>query len=278
VYSGTEPTGIERRESFQDMRDLTDTAGLQARAANTLAEKNVTSFIDAKALTYSQLVLGTDYDLGDYITVEAYGQSENVQITKVKESWASGKYDVDLTFNRQYPEFPKQVQSTFQQLTQTNNNNEKMPENEFLLKYVYPIGCYYTQYPDASSNTDATEFPVSQRPATLFGGTWVEQWATESIFFRTRGTASDSGRSSGSQPDAFQGHRHRPSSTPINQNFEFSFSSGGLFTAANSGSVSTDNAPSTGNASVSDGTNGTPRTASETRPTNRRIKVWKRTA
>ena len=143
----------------------------------------------------------------------------------------------------------------------------KSPAN-FVLDYIYPVGCYYTQYPDASSNTDATEFPTTQRPATLFGGTWVAQWDTESIYFRTNGTASDSGRVNGSQPDALQGHKH--AFTPIN----------GLSGAGNisgGGAVGTAATAAVGNPTT-DGTNGTPRTAAETRVVNRRIKVWKRTA
>lgn len=78
-----------------------------------------------------------------------------------------------------------------------------------IVNTVYPIGSYYTQYPDASNNTDATEFPTTQRPATMFGGTWVEQWATESVFFRTRGTNSDTDRVSGLQADEIIDHQHR---------------------------------------------------------------------
>lgn len=155
----------------------------------------------------------------------------------------------------------------------TSTNTTQIATTAFvraqLLGAIYPIGCYYTQYPDASSNTDATEFPTAQRPETLFGGTWVEQWSTESIYFRTRGTLSDSGRTSGKQEDAFQGHRMGPLSPAT---FYISSSSGGTGGSGPYGTSSTTGDP------VTDGTNGTPRTATETRVVNRRIKVWKRTA
>lgn len=51
---------------------------------------------------------------------------------------------------------------------------------------LYPIGSFYVQYPDKNSNDRQQAFPESQSPANLFGGTWEEQWAGESIFFRTR--------------------------------------------------------------------------------------------
>ena len=134
-----------------------------------------------------------------------------------------------------------------------------------IVDLVYPVGCYYTQYPNASSNTDATEFPTSQRPATLFGGTWAEQWATESVYFRTRGALSDTGRTNGKQEDAFQGHKHAKDGATLK--------TGGNI--ANGGTYWGDG--SIGDP-ITDGTNGTPRTAAETRTVNRRIKVWKRTA
>lgn len=143
-----------------------------------------------------------------------------------------------------------------------------------LLLAVYPIGSYYTQYPDASSNTDATEFPTTQRPATLFGGTWAEQWATESIYFRTRGTLSDSGRTNGLQQDAFQGHQH---------NWAIGYSGSQVIDSvgASFNSLQTNKAEfiaKTKNTIADTLGNGTPRIDTETRTVNRRIKVWKRTA
>lgn len=137
--------------------------------------------------------------------------------------------------------------------------------------FVYPVGSYYVQYPDASSNTDSTEFPTSQRPATLFGGTWAEQWSTESVYFRTRGTLSDNGRTNGKQEDAMQGHRH---STTLY------VAETGAYTDTTFGRGRNTSYTSTGTIGdpVSDGTHGTPRLESETRVVNRRIKVWKRTA
>ena len=149
----------------------------------------------------------------------------------------------------------------------------KTPAN-FLLDYVYPVGCYYTQYPDASSNTDATEFPEAQRPATLFGGTWVAQWDTESIYFRTNGTLSDTDRTNGKQEDAFQGFKITKSGSslnPANGNWSDNYvvqvtTPNTAGQTANFGNI------------VADATHGTPRISSETRAVNRRIKVWKRTA
>jgi len=141
---------------------------------------------------------------------------------------------------------------------------------EGFVNLIYPVGCYYTQYPDADSNTDAVEFPTAQRPATLFGGTWSEQWSTESVFFRTRGADSDTGRVDGLQGDQLQGHEHtveaRLNSTGGETNGTLSITGAG---------VSNDNVTI---ALSSKDPYGTVRVGAETRAKNRRIKVWKRTS
>lgn len=72
---------------------------------------------------------------------------------------------------------------------------------------LYPVGSFYVQYPDAASNVDATAFPTSARPATMFGGTWVEQFNTENVFFRTAGTDYQT-RNAGLSVDQLQSHTH----------------------------------------------------------------------
>jgi hypothetical protein len=157
---------------------------------------------------------------------------------------------------------------------------------------TFPVGHNYIQYPDDASNTDSVEFPTSQRPATLFGGTWEEQWNTESVFFRTGGTNSNDGRSNGLQQDQLQRWTGELYTTSTGTSVQWLVDStvpqvtgafpnytraGSALNCANGGSFSMfagiafDSANSS-NARVS----GT--TSAETRVTNRRIKVWKRVA
>jgi hypothetical protein len=78
-----------------------------------------------------------------------------------------------------------------------------------VLNLVRPVGSQYIQYPANASNNYATAFPVAERPATLFGGTWVELWEDEAIFFRTGGTkTAELDRTSGKQADDFKSHNH----------------------------------------------------------------------
>jgi hypothetical protein len=135
----------------------------------------------------------------------------------------------------------------------------------------YPVGCFYTQYPNAASNDDATAFPTAYRPATLFGGTWVEQFATDATFFRTGGTDGQT-RTNGLSADQMQGHFHEPLSP-----FTKFLANAGTWGDITSGSNDTGQ-PATTGGPVTDGTNGTPRTGTKTEPRNRLFKIWKRTA
>jgi hypothetical protein len=73
-----------------------------------------------------------------------------------------------------------------------------------------PVGTYYTQYPATASNDYAAAFPASERPASLFGGTWSIVWDTEKVFFRTGGgQEAEDNRANGYQGDAIIAHRHK---------------------------------------------------------------------
>lgn len=154
---------------------------------------------------------------------------------------------------------------------------DQIPLEPILLDHVYPVGSFYVEYPDAESNDDAVEFPVAQRPANIFGGTWSEQWSTESVFFRTRGTDSDSGRSNGHQGHAFQSHGHRLQS---GRNDNGQYHAAGSATGHVGAGFSQNFDAGSGwiREPVTEGGNGVPQLDVETRPSNRRIKIWKRTA
>lgn len=135
---------------------------------------------------------------------------------------------------------------------------------------AYPVGSFYTQYPDADSNTLATAFPDAYRPADMFGGTWVAQWDDEGIDFHTERT-SDTGlqtRTDGKQADQMQGHRH-PTTSSSKTNTDLS-GGGGNWANNAIGTIGDPTADSHGN--------GTPRTGTVTCDANRLVRIWKRTS
>lgn len=133
-----------------------------------------------------------------------------------------------------------------------------------LTKAIYriaiPVGTIYTQLPGKSA------------PATLYPGTtWSNiSSAFAGAFFRAEGGKAVA-FAGGKQDDAFQGHKMGRASD------------GHALVMSNSmgaGSANTTRTNVTGDEEiviVTDGVNGTPRTADETRPTNYTVRVWERT-
>jgi hypothetical protein len=77
-------------------------------------------------------------------------------------------------------------------------NNDQL--DLYILNVLYPIGSFYVQYPDANSLSTTIAFPENKKPNNLFPGTtWVEQWNTDGVFFRTEGVLSDINRTDGTQ-------------------------------------------------------------------------------
>lgn len=152
----------------------------------------------------------------------------------------------------------------------------------------YPVGSFYTQYPDADSSVLATAFPDTSRPADMFGGTWEAQWDDEGIDFHTERT-SDTGlqtRTDGKQADQMQGWQLGATSDDTGtRNYwgrartrdyihsETSTAGGGTMILSTSAQ---------GDAkmlkAVNDNTNGDIRKGTVTCDSNRLIRIWKRTA
>lgn len=142
---------------------------------------------------------------------------------------------------------------------------------------IYPTGSFYVQYPNAASNTDATEFPSAYRPATMFGGTWTEVFSSESVFFRTRGSDSNSGRANGYQSSGIPEISGWFSTQIIDKITIYQPTDGTLFrytaVPGNAGKTGGDidqRVDFSSGRKIGYTSNG------ETRPKNRRVKIWKR--
>lgn len=121
---------------------------------------------------------------------------------------------------------------------------------------VAPIGMCYVQYP----GTDT--------PSTLFGGTWTLMFNTEGVFFRTEGQGASS-FGGGVQGDALQQHEHRVNESWAPTDLD---ETGGKYIVGADARGSLISQP------VNTGGVYTGRTSSETRPRNRTIRVWRKTA
>lgn len=100
VYSGTEPTGYARCEVFTDARDIESDDEITTRGARKLSEISKTRAISVKANNLGSYQIGDDYDLGDYISVDAKGELIDAQIIKIKQSYESSAIpSVDIVLN-----------------------------------------------------------------------------------------------------------------------------------------------------------------------------------
>jgi hypothetical protein len=171
-------------------------------------------------------------------------------------------------------------------------NNTQAASCAYADRAGHPVGSYYTQYPETGQSTIAGMFPAAKSPATLFGGTWTERYASEDVFFRTgalgtrRGQIwNDSltwnptnhkytatGATVGIEPDAIRNilgsAGHFPASAETEE---------GVLTMSGSQNIAT-----TGNAYQTqlllfNASRAVP-TDTANHPKNRLIKVWERTA
>lgn len=103
VYDGTEPSGFTRREMFVDARDLADPLDLPGRGTSKLAEMAAEDYLEVEILNYSSLTLGTDYNLGDIVTVEIEDEMLDARISEISESWDAEGYALTATFGQPMP-------------------------------------------------------------------------------------------------------------------------------------------------------------------------------
>lgn len=131
---------------------------------------------------------------------------------------------------------------------------------------AWPVGATYIQFPGQSS------------PSALFGGTWQQLFNTEGVFFRTEG-GDASAFGDGIQSDALQEMTGSFRVPPSYNHTNFIKSADGVFSSERitmGGSRTDDDFGSSYQSVVHFNAANSVRTATETRPVNRTIRVWKR--
>jgi len=128
----------------------------------------------------------------------------------------------------------------------------------------HPVDSVYAQFPAVASSTESVAFPVADRPATKYGGTWTEIFSTDDAFFKV-GTTDHQTRIDGKSAGQIEDHTHY-SGVTTSQNTASGNTYAQGTSVLTSGSAKDTGVPITGN-------HGT-----KTEPENRRMKVWKRTA
>jgi hypothetical protein len=84
------------------------------------------------------------------------------------------------------------------------NNSTQIATTAYADRAGHPVGSWYTQYPESGQSAIDGMFPSSKSPATLFGGTWTERFASEDVFFRTGALGTNRGKQWNSTTKAYE--------------------------------------------------------------------------
>ena len=99
---GTELSGYARREVFTDARDIETNDELTTRGLQKLSQIAKTRGVAVRANNAGAYKAGEDYELGDYISVDANGELYHAQIVKLRDTYDKRGYaetEVVLNFD-----------------------------------------------------------------------------------------------------------------------------------------------------------------------------------
>jgi hypothetical protein len=100
--------GAERFESFQDARDTDDSDELTNRGLSVV-KAGIYTF-EARINPNANLVYEIDFDIGDLVTVQAYGSSVDKRITEIRERYQAGSpFGLDITFGERFPSIQSNI-------------------------------------------------------------------------------------------------------------------------------------------------------------------------
>lgn len=105
-------TGLDRREEFHDGSDLTSNGLTIAQYKQVLVQRGndiLEQCVDAKSFTcrtnpIGNFVYGTHYDVGDIVTVNGWGISEDQRLVEVTEVYEHGLPTIEPVFGTILPE------------------------------------------------------------------------------------------------------------------------------------------------------------------------------
>lgn len=166
-YSGmSEPAGIDRREVFRDMRDLSLNASIDARSAQVLSEQSYTKTIEVSPLAYSRVVYGRDYFVGDKITFDELGTVQEAWITSATEQWKAGSYELKLGIDKAPANITGQVVSLANANGYNGANIEKRSTDGVIIEHKTTIS------KDCTISTGSTG--LSYSPVLISDGVTVK--------------------------------------------------------------------------------------------------------
>ena len=125
IYEGEEgaetPSGLDRFECYDNQSQMTVEAEYEAEAISMLSQYGQTLQVSGQGLAKCPYEFGSEYNVGDVITIAFSGKSAVVQILSVTEHWSWGNYDLQFSFGKPQNDLSKQLQLMLKQIQKASN-------------------------------------------------------------------------------------------------------------------------------------------------------------
>lgn len=108
LVGNTDVSGIERKELLIDLGSV-DVAEVEEEGTKKLADYKEIKSIEGTIYQIPNMKYESDWDLGDIVTIETEGYTEDKRITEVREVYERGKTEIQVTFGDKVPMLKEQL-------------------------------------------------------------------------------------------------------------------------------------------------------------------------
>lgn len=108
LVGNTDVSGIERKELLIDLGSV-DVAEVEEEGTKKLADYKEIKNIEGTIYQIPNMKYESDWDLGDIVTIETEGYTEDKRITEVREVYERGKTEIQVTFGDKVPMLKEQL-------------------------------------------------------------------------------------------------------------------------------------------------------------------------
>lgn len=109
VVKSGEYTGIERREQLLDMSGI-EISELAEEGKKKLEDYKQIKSIEGTVCEIPNMEYEVDWDLGDIVTIETEGYTEDKRVTEIREIYERDRTDIEVTFGDKTPGLEEQIQ------------------------------------------------------------------------------------------------------------------------------------------------------------------------
>ena len=114
IYIGDTPSGFDRRETWLDCGSIDTVEDLNYEATYKMQSLVRTETLAGDIARSGPFTYGTDFDLGDIVTVQSrkLGLEKDIRITEILESYEKGKKALSITFGKRKKKISDEIRKT----------------------------------------------------------------------------------------------------------------------------------------------------------------------